>query len=64
MIGPLAAALFVPLWSSGILGGAMAIRHGPPFAVTGLRFALAALVLALLAAAWRPISGLGAGFKP
>jgi drug/metabolite transporter (DMT)-like permease len=53
VIGPLAAALFVPLWSSGILGGAMAIRHGPPFAVTGLRMALATLVLALLALAWR-----------
>ncbi|MFC7472982.1 EamA family transporter [Dankookia sp. GCM10030260] len=53
MTGRLAAVLFVPLWSSGILGGAMAIRHGPPFAVTGLRMALAALVLALLALAWR-----------
>ena len=48
-----AVAGFVPLWSSGILGGAMAIRHGPPFAVTGLRFAFAAAVLALLALAWR-----------
>jgi drug/metabolite transporter (DMT)-like permease len=52
-IGRAAAAGFVPLWSSGILGGAMAIRHGPPFAVTGLRFALAAAVLALLALLWR-----------
>ena len=52
-LAPVAAAGFVPLWSSGILGGALAIRHGPPFAVTGLRFAAATLVLALLALAWR-----------
>lgn len=52
----LAAIVFVPLWSTGILFGALAIRHGPPFAVTGLRFAAAAAILAGLAllrhAAW------------
>ncbi|MDN3567505.1 EamA family transporter [Paeniroseomonas aquatica] len=45
----LAGGVFVPLWSSGILFGALAIRHGPPFAVTGLRFAAAAAILAGLA---------------
>ncbi|WP_160000169.1 EamA family transporter [Roseomonas sp. 18066] len=49
-IAQAAAIGFVPLWSSGILLGALALRHGPPFAVTGLRFAAAALVLAGLAA--------------
>ncbi len=40
-----ASIAFVPLWSSGILFGSLALRYGPPFAVTGLRFAAASLVL-------------------
>jgi len=51
-LGTWAAAAFVPLWSTGILFGAVAIRHGPPFAVSTLRFAAAALLLAALAL-WR-----------
>ncbi|MDB5373614.1 MAG: putative transrane protein, partial [Belnapia sp.] len=47
--GRIGAIVFVPLWSTGILFGALAIRHGPPFAVTGLRFAAAAAILAGLA---------------
>lgn len=43
----------MPLWSSGILFGALALRHGQPFAVTGVRFAIAALLLAALATLWR-----------
>ena len=43
------SAAFVPLWSSGILFGAMALRHGPPFAITALRFVCATLLLAMLA---------------
>jgi drug/metabolite transporter (DMT)-like permease len=45
--------VFVPLWSSGILFGALALRHGPPFAVTALRFAAASLLLGALALAFR-----------
>lgn len=48
----LATVAFVPLWSSGVLFGVLALRHGPPFAVTGIRFVLAALAMALLAT-WR-----------
>ncbi|MBC7800836.1 MAG: DMT family transporter, partial [Gemmatimonadaceae bacterium] len=48
-----AGALFVPLWSSGIVLGALSLRHGPPFAVTGLRFAMAAAVLGGLAVVLR-----------
>jgi drug/metabolite transporter (DMT)-like permease len=44
-----AAIGFVPLWSSGILFGSLALRYGPPFAVTALRFATASLILILLA---------------
>ena len=39
---------FVPLWSSGILFGSLALRYGPPFAVTAWRFGVAALVLCAL----------------
>ena len=35
---------FVPLWSSGIVFGALALRFGPPFAVTALRFAAAPIL--------------------
>ncbi len=48
-LGLLAAVAFVPLWSSGILFGALALRHGPPFAVTGVRFVVAVVLLAALA---------------
>ncbi|HKU97416.1 MAG TPA: DMT family transporter, partial [Vineibacter sp.] len=48
----LGSIAFVPLWSSGILFGALALRHGPPFAVTGVRFVIAAILLAILAH-WR-----------
>ncbi len=48
-LGLIAAVAFVPLWSSGILFGALALRHGPPFAVTGVRFIVAVVLLALLA---------------
>lgn len=44
-----ASVAFVPLWSSGVLFGVLALRHGPPFAVTGLRFAVATAILATLA---------------
>jgi drug/metabolite transporter (DMT)-like permease len=44
-----AGILFVPLWSSGILFGSLALRFGPPFAVTALRFAAASLILIVLA---------------
>jgi drug/metabolite transporter (DMT)-like permease len=43
-----ASMAFVPLWSSGILFGSLALRYGPPFAVTGLRFAAASAVLIVL----------------
>jgi len=47
---------FVPLWSSGIVFGALALRYGPPFAVTGLRFAAATLLaIAFGIAAVRPL---------
>lgn len=48
-LGLIAAIGFVPLWSSGILFGALALRHGPPFAVTGVRFVVAVVLLATLA---------------
>ncbi len=48
----LGSIAFVPLWSSGILFGALALEHGPPFAVTGVRFVIAALLLAGFAL-WR-----------
>lgn len=41
---------FVPLWSSGVVFGVLALRFGPPFAVTALRFAVATLLLGMLAA--------------
>ncbi len=44
-----AAIGFVPLWSSGILFGSLALRFGPPFAVTALRFAAASLILISIA---------------
>jgi drug/metabolite transporter (DMT)-like permease len=47
--GIIGSIVFVPLWSSGILFGALALRHGQPFAVTGVRFVIAAVLLAGLA---------------
>ena len=44
---------FVPLWSSGIIFGALALRYGPPFAVTAVRFAAATALLCGLAALCR-----------
>ncbi len=43
------SAAFVPLWSSAVVIGSLALRHGPPFAVTALRFALATGLLTALA---------------
>jgi drug/metabolite transporter (DMT)-like permease len=42
-------SVFVLLWSSGYLAGAVATRSAPPFALTVWRFLLAALLLAGLA---------------
>ncbi len=53
-MNPLQRALgpvFVLLWSSGFLAGAIATRSAPPFALTVWRFLFAALLLALLAVA-------------
>jgi len=53
-MNPLQRALgpvFVLLWSSGYLAGAIATRSAPPFALTVWRFLLAALLLAVLAVA-------------
>jgi drug/metabolite transporter (DMT)-like permease len=47
--GTMGSIAFVPLWSSGILFGALALRHGRPFAVTGVRFVIAAGLLAAFA---------------
>lgn len=44
---------FVPLWSSAVIVGALALRHGPPFAVTAARFAVATVLLTALAIAFR-----------
>lgn len=43
------APSFVLLWTSGYLGGSVATRHAPPFAITLWRFVLSAVVLAVLA---------------
>jgi drug/metabolite transporter (DMT)-like permease len=51
---------FVPLWSSGILFGSLALRHGPPFEVTALRFATATILLSALALCKRSIWPTGA----
>ena len=42
--------LFVVLWSSGYLVGAIGTRSTPAFALTSWRFLIAAAVLALAAA--------------
>jgi drug/metabolite transporter (DMT)-like permease len=55
-----ASAAFVPLWSSGVVFGALALRHGPPFAVTALRFAAAAILLIGLALVRRAVWPRGA----
>lgn len=44
---------FVLLWSSGVVAGAIGVRHLPPLTLTTLRFACSALVAALLALAVR-----------
>lgn len=44
---------FVLLWSSGVVAGAVGVRHLPPLTLTTLRFACSALVAALLALAVR-----------
>ena len=44
---------FVPLWSSAVIVGALALRHGPPFAVTAARFAVATVLLSALALVFR-----------
>ncbi len=41
------------LWSSGVVAGAIGVRHLPPLTLTTLRFACSALVAALLALAVR-----------
>jgi drug/metabolite transporter (DMT)-like permease len=43
------APSFVLLWTSGYIGGSIATRHAPPFAITLWRFVLSAVVLAVLA---------------
>lgn len=48
-----ASVVFVPLWSSAVIVGALALRHGPPFAVTGVRFAVATVLLTVLAVLFR-----------
>ena len=47
------SAAFVPLWSSAVIIGSLALRYGPPFAVTALRFALATALLTGLALLFR-----------
>jgi drug/metabolite transporter (DMT)-like permease len=47
------SALFVLVWSTGFLGGAIATRDLPPLAVTTWRLLLAATLLAVVAAATR-----------
>jgi drug/metabolite transporter (DMT)-like permease len=47
------APVFVLIWSSGFLAGAIATRSAPPFALTVWRFLIAALLLAGIAAATR-----------
>ena len=48
-----ATVAFVPLWSSAVIVGAVALRHGPPFAVTTARFAVATLLLTILSLMFR-----------
>lgn len=48
-----ASIAFVPLWSSAVIVGALALRHGPPFAVTAARFACAAALMTGLAFLFR-----------
>lgn len=43
----LAAPLFVVLWSTGFIGARLALPHAEPIAFLGLRFVLAAAVMAL-----------------
>ena len=47
-------AAFIVVWSSGYLASKVAIAHAGPFTVLVLRFGIAALVFAALAAAARP----------
>ncbi|MBB3952104.1 DMT family transporter [Aureimonas jatrophae] len=46
---PLAPALFVLLWATGFVGARYAMPHAEPFTFLSMRYALALLVLALLA---------------
>jgi len=47
------SVVFVPLWSSAVIIGALAIRYGQPFAITALRFAIATVLLTGLALLFR-----------
>ena len=45
--------LFILMWSSGYIAGAIGIHYAPPFVMTTLRFALAAVVLLAVALVMR-----------
>jgi drug/metabolite transporter (DMT)-like permease len=45
----IAAPSFVLLWSSAFIAGAVGLRSAPPLLLTGIRFAAAGLILALVA---------------
>jgi drug/metabolite transporter (DMT)-like permease len=45
--------LFILMWSSGYIAGAIGIHYAPPFLMTTLRFALAAVVLLAVALVMR-----------
>lgn len=45
--------LFIVLWSSGYIGGAIGLKYADPFAMTFLRFATAAILLLIIALATR-----------
>ena len=46
-------AIFILLWSSGYIGGAVGLHYAEPFTMTFLRFATAAAVLLVIAIAMR-----------
>lgn len=66
VLAPAAPLLFVVLWASGFIGARLTMPHAEPMTLLALRFALAAGLLSLLAAAlgghwprgWRPIAHL------
>lgn len=54
-ITDLAPAAFIVVWSTGYLVGKVSVAHGGPFTVLVLRFALAAVAFAVLAAIGRAV---------